>query len=428
MPTSVYLEELFNSGKTFDEITALADEYFETKYPAIPFSALCEGAYRDGDFVKYQRWKAFWKNHLTADRTLGDFTKNVHFIPKSGSDRGADCDDFDFGAEWTNINYASNMGLQIDQGRTNVIAFHPTDEDIFFVGAAWGGLWKTTDGGESYTLLNDNLPLSAVCGIALDPDNPDKIAVALSDIVWYGPAGLGVFISEDGGLNFTPTDLSWGLSENVKTYYMDQSPNNPNHMIIATSDGLYKTTDFFETSSRVLDANMRSVKYSRSTSGLVFAGGEGGSGAWETPFKLDPSDHNRIVVGYNSVYESDDNGDTWSVVGDEVSPGADLQQLAIAPSNPDKIYASQGRVLYIKEPGESEWTQIVTPVFSTITDLEVDPEDEDVIYICYNGYIDEEKVYKSEDGGENWTNITANLPNLPFLSLELYHDEPGAVL
>jgi hypothetical protein len=57
----------------------------------------------------------------------------------------------------------------------------------------------------------------------------------------------------------------------------------------------------------------------------------------------------------------------------------------------------------------------------------VDPLDENVVYICYDGYIDEKKVYRSDDAGETWTNITANLPNLPFKSIELYHDIPGAI-
>lgn len=659
--TARYLEELFHSGQTFDAIVNSADTYFEEKYPGLTPRELCEGPFRDGDFVKYQRWQAFWKHHLKPDGTLADFTQYTR--PTRG-DRGADCDDNEFAVEWSNINYLSNMGLQIDQGRTNCIAFHPTNPDIQYVGAAWGGLWKTTDGGASYTILNDDLPLAAVCGIVIDPDNPDNLTIALSDIVWYGPSGVGVYKSTDGGETFSPASLAWSLSEGVRIYYMDQNPFNPGEILLATSDGLYRTTDFFETSTEVMSGNMRSVKYSPSTENTVFAGGssgqlykstdggvtfslvndfggghvriavsiapgsttlalthdnqletssdngetfsshglpesnmviefapgsetilnvgnfevhrsndfgatfspvshwlgddglpfihvdqrnvfvnplepdfvyfcndggifrydvpadefenlstdliitqyydiavsqsedlvlgggsqdngniyresdgewnpyaqtgdgmgqdidpvdagyrywsyqygglrrwfegdndnivpaaadDAGGGAWETPFKLDPNDHNRIVVGYNAVYASDNNGTTWETVGDMVSPGADLNQLAIAPSNSDKIYASQGRRLFVKSPGVDEWVEYSTPVFAQITDLEVDPEDENIVYICYDGYIDDKKVYRSDDGGENWVNLTANLPNLPFMSIELYHDVPGAI-
>ncbi|MFT5823421.1 MAG: hypothetical protein ACI8ZM_004682, partial [Crocinitomix sp.] len=155
---------------------------------------------------------------------------------------------------------------------------------------------------------------------------------------------------------------------------------------------------------------------------------EGETGAWETPFKIDPNNSDRILVGYTSVYASDDNGDTWETIGDPVLGGtADLEQLAIAPSNSEKIYASKGRTLYVKEPGVDEWEIINTPVFQDITDLEVDPLDEAVVYICYAGFLAGDKVYKSEDSGENWTNISEDLPNLPFTALELYHDIPGAL-
>lgn len=658
--TSEYLESLFHSGETFEYIVETADAYFAEKYPGLSHRELCEGEHRDGDFVKYQRWQSFWQHHLLPDGRIGDFTTKKGTVPT----RGADCADSDFDVEWNNINYLSNMGLQIDQGRTNCIAFHPSDPNTQIVGASWGGLWKTTDGGSSYTLLNDNLPLAAVCGIAINPADPDHIVIALSDIVWYGPSGIGVYTSTDGGVTFAPTSTAWSLSEGVRIYYMDQNPFEPSEMIIATNTGLFKSDDFFETATEVWDGNMRSIKYSPSTENLVFAGGssgdlykstdggdsftlvedfgaghvriavsiapgsstlalthdsqlqtstdngetftnhglpesnmviefapgsesilnvgnfevhrsndfgasfypvthwlghdglpfihvdqrnvfvnplqedyvyfcndggifrydvpanefenlsaeliitqyydiavsqsedlilgggsqdngniyreedgnwnryahtgdgmgqdidpvdpryrywsyqygglrrwfdgdndnivpaaadDGGGGAWETPYKLDPNDHNRIVVGYNAVYASNDNGDTWETVGDMVSPGADLNQLAIAPSNSEKIYATQGRRLFVKNPGVDEWEDYNTPVFAQITDLEVDPLDENVVYICYDSYIDEKKVYRSDDGGETWTNITANLPNLPFMSIELYHNIPGAI-
>ncbi len=660
-PAKVYLENLFTSGKTYVEITTAADAYFEMKYPDLTPVELTEGEFRDGAFVKYQRWCSFWKNNLNADGTLGDFTKSAREAAKKRGSRDATCADSDATIEWTNINYTSNMGWQIDQGRTSSLAFHPTDPDTYYVGAAWGGLWKTTDGGESHVLVNDDLPLAAVSGIIIDPENPNNMLVSLSDIVWYGPTSIGIYASTDGGVTFSPTSLSWELTANNRIYYLDQDPTDGNVVLAATSDGIFRSTDFFATSELVQSGDMRSVKFSHSNPDLVYAGGGSGQfyrsndggenfvlitdfgsghvriavslmdgssrlvathnsnihtstddgltfetkdlpqsnmvvefapgsenvlsvgnlevhsstdfgdnftvrthwlghydlphihvdqrnvfvnplhpdhiyycndggifshntatngfdnlstdliitqyydiavsqteddvlgggsqdcgnvfrgddgewwryaqtgdgmgqdidpenankrywsyqygsmrrwedgdntnikpedeeGAWETPFKLDPNDHNRILIGYTSVYASDNNGDTWETVGDPVLIGtSDLEQLAIAPSNSDKLYASKGRTLYVKEPGVDEWQTISTPVFQDITDLEVDPLDEDVVYISYAGFLENKKIYRSDDSGENWTNISSNLPNLPFMSLELYYDIPGAV-
>ena len=660
--SAVYLESLFHSGQTFVEIVTLADAYFSAKYPGVSASDLSSGIFRDSDFVKYQRWQSYWKNHLNDDGTLGDYTNANDFSHENRGTRLDACGDVQIETTWTNVNYNGNMGLQIDKGRTNAIAFDHTDPNTFYVGAAFGGLWKTTDGGASYINLNDKLPLAAVAGIAIDPTNPDRIVVALSDIVWYGPMGVVTFLSTDGGLNFIPTPFNFPLTSNIRIYYMDQNPFNGNEVMLATSDGTYRTTDFFESISEVHPTSVRSVKYSRSTENLVFVGGgsgqfyrsedggltfdllsdfgsndvrlavsleagservmastgntlmlsdnngdsfssrtlpesnmvvefavgddhiihagnfevyrsdnsgvsfspvshwlgsdglpfihvdqrnvfvnplqpnyvyfcndggisryavaenefanlskdliitqyydiavsqteefvvgggsqdngnifreddgnwysyaqtgdgmvqdidpvnagirywsyqvgglrrweagentgiappgEDGAGAWETPFKLDPNDHNRLFVGYNSVYVSDDNGDTWATVGDVVNPSYDLEQIAIAPSNSDKIYATQYRTIYIKSPGIDAWNSVMTPVNQQITDLEVDPLNENIVYVCYGGFTDGGKVYKSIDGGLTWTNISASLPNLPITSLEVYESEPGGV-
>ena len=659
--TEDYLSELFASGQRFEDITFQADNYFSTKYPDLAPYELTIGEHRDGNFVKYQRWKSFWKNHLNPDGTLGDFTKASH--SDSRSSRDVECTGDEYLVEWTNSNYSSNMGWQIDQGRTSAMAFHPTDPNTYWVGAAFGGLWKTTNGGSSYTLLNDDLPLAAISGIAIDPDNPDNIAISLSDIVWYGPSGIGIYVSNDGGVTFEQSGPSWELNENVRIYYMDQDPNNGNRIMIATNDGLFKTEDFFETFDLVSTTNMRHVTFSQSVPDLVFAGssngrfyrstdggdsfglvtdfgdghvriavplasagsdrvvatngsnlqlstdngmsfttvslpesnmviefepgsedilnvgnfevyrsnnfgtsfnvlthwygdgglpwihvdqrnifvnplqddyvyfcndggifrydndasvfanlssdliitqyydiavsqteemvlgagsqdngnvyreddgswdryaqtgdgmgqeidpenagtrywsyqygairrweagfntniappGEDGAGAWETPFKIDPNNSNALFIGYQNVYYSSNQGDSWTTVGGTVSSSGDLQQLAIAPSNSDQLYATEWNNFYAKAAGSDSWDEYSTPINQYISDLEVDFEDEEVVYISYSGYNDGDKVYRSDNGGISWVNISDNLPNLPIRSLELYDNGQGGI-
>ncbi|HTY59980.1 MAG TPA: hypothetical protein VMF59_14255, partial [Bacteroidota bacterium] len=61
----------------------------------------------------------------------------------------------------TNNNYIS--------GRTNSIAFHPTDTLTFYIASAGGGVWKTTDGGTTFQVLTDNLPSLSCGAVAVDP-------------------------------------------------------------------------------------------------------------------------------------------------------------------------------------------------------------------------------------------------------------------
>lgn len=78
-------------------------------------------------------------------------------------------------------------------GRIDSIAFHPTDPNIFYAGSPFGGLWKTMDGGNSWTPLTDKLPFVGVFTIAVDPKHPEII---------YTANGMGIFKSIDGGNNW----------------------------------------------------------------------------------------------------------------------------------------------------------------------------------------------------------------------------------
>jgi photosystem II stability/assembly factor-like uncharacterized protein len=643
----------------FNDIVNEAELFFKSKHPKLSKKQLSQGEHRDSDFIKFERWKHFWKYRLNSDGSLGDISyKNAD----NDFSRNAACSDSDHNVTWEPTNYNGNFGYQIDMGRVSSIGFHPTNPNTFYVGAAFGGLWKTIDGGNSYVNINDNLPHNSVADIIVSSKNPNRIFISLSDIVWYGPPGIGVYQSFDGGKSFTATSLSFSLQEGIRIYEMDVNPNNPAEFLVVTSDGLYRTTDYFETVSKVIhQKDIRAVKYSLSNdnvyvggamgdyflstdsgasftlkedfgygqvriavsnvansgyvaltnadmlnissdhgdhfttkklpeyncvvsfannddskiivgnfncymsknygdsfsatshwlgnygldvvhvdqrniyinplqddavyycndggvfkysvevgnfvnlssglfitqyydiavsqsdpnvlgagsqdngsmtrnsdgrwesytptgdgmgqeidpndpnrryfsyqygslrrwdSGVVTAispNGKGGKGEWETPFKLDPNNSDRIIVGYDNVYASDDNGDNWYIIGNKVCKSGHLQQLAIAKSNSNRIYASRNNTLYTKSISDNTWTEHSTPINQYITDLEVHPRNENTVYVSYSGYTENGKVYTSTDGGLTWENISYNLPNLPILSLEMYDTIPGSI-
>ena len=94
--------------------------------------------------------------------------------------------------------------------RTNAIAFHPTNGDIFYVGAPAGGLWITTNGGQSWTTHTDQLPTLGVSAIIVDYDNPLNIFIGTGDRDAGDAAGMGVMKSEDGGVTFTLSNFGMG--------------------------------------------------------------------------------------------------------------------------------------------------------------------------------------------------------------------------
>lgn len=61
------------------------------------------------------------------------------------------------------------------------MGFHPTNSNTFWVGTPAGGLWKTTNGGNTWTTNTDNLPVLGVSDIAINPDNPSIMYIATGD-------------------------------------------------------------------------------------------------------------------------------------------------------------------------------------------------------------------------------------------------------
>ena len=71
----------------------------------------------------------------------------------------------------------NTTGMEIGIGRVNCMAFHPSDANTFYAGVAQGGLWKTSNGGQTWTPLTDNLPITRISDIAINPVNPDEIYI-----------------------------------------------------------------------------------------------------------------------------------------------------------------------------------------------------------------------------------------------------------
>jgi photosystem II stability/assembly factor-like uncharacterized protein len=652
------LEEIFQGSNNFSRIVLQGESYFDTKYPGLTTEDLSSGVHRDGEFVKFMRWQAFWQDRLNPDGSLGD--PSAYFRKQATANPNQRSMNPYAGENWTNINYTDYITVQIGLGRTTSMGFHPTDVNTFYVGAAIGGIWKTTDGGQSYIPLGDELPFMAVSSIIVDQANPNTIYIAISDHVWYGPQGIGVYKSTNGGATWEPTSLSFTFGQNIRIYRMVANPDNPAEMYVAASNGLYKTTDGFTNNSRILTDNCRDVRLRPNNAATVYVGTSSGkvrksinaggafsemadfggssiylavtplddqklyarhgnqinkstnagetfpaasttmtnnevfmfgpqddeilisgnfetyrsdddgasfaatsqwlgnnglplihvdqrnmfvnplendavyycndgglyryvvstnsfdnlsdglaitqyydiavsqtdanivgagsqdngnvyrqsngdwlqyagtgdgmnqdidptdsgtryweyqngslrrwtngsnsnikppnttSAAWETPFKLDPSNSSRLIAGYNKVFESMDKGSNWTAISGDLNGGSAMNEMAIAPSNGERIYVTSGGNLYVKSIFNDSWTTVSLPGGS-VSDIEVDPVDMDKVYVSTSGFSSGSKVYVSSDAGANWENISGSLPNVSFGALELFHEVPGGV-
>jgi len=199
-------------------------------------------------------------------------------------------------------------------GRPTSIAFDPVSSQKFYLGTSGGGLWKTTDGGNTWTNLSDSWSTYAMGGVAVDQTNGNIIYAATGDN--YDQRGNGIYKSTDGGNNWQHI-LS---ASNSKYNQVLIDPQVNTTIYVTNDDGVHQSLDAGVTWNHVVSI-----------------------GGW-THMVIDPTNgQNLYASGGGVIKKSIDGGVTWNS-GDLASniSGKTTITLGISKSNPSKIYASIG--------------------------------------------------------------------------------------
>jgi photosystem II stability/assembly factor-like uncharacterized protein/PKD repeat protein len=306
-------------------------------------------------------------------------------------------------------------------GRINALEFHPTNPDIFYVGAPSGGMWITEDGGDTWTTTTDNLPSIGVSAIAVSRENPNHIYIGTGDRDADDAPGVGVFKSVDGGHTWMHKNEGMG---NRIVNDMRINPRNANTIIAGTSGGIYISHNAGETWTNAINGDFWDIEYKPGDTSIVY-GAYGGS-----------------------FYRSLDGGNSWQGVG--LPLGSSRTAIAVTPANPNLVYgvlsSNNGFAGFVKSynSGESFELQSTEPnilgrdwagndnVSQAWYDLcmAADPNDENKVYV---GGIN---VWSSADGGQTWdieghwtTNIHADQHIMEYSPLngKLYVGNDGGI-
>jgi photosystem II stability/assembly factor-like uncharacterized protein len=235
-----------------------------------------------------------------------------------------------------------SLGPAVTSGRVVGLAVHPQDRSHYFVAAASGGVWKTTNAGTSWTPIFDNEGSYSIGYVALDPKNPNVVWVGTGEnnsqrSVAYGD---GVYRSDDGGKSWKNVGLK--SSEHIGKILID--PRSSDVVYVAAQGplwgsggerGLYKTSDGGKTWKKVLDISKDTgvtdvVLDPRNPDVLLAAAYQRRRHVW-TLINGGPE---------SALYKSTNGGATWEKLKAGL-PTEDLGRigLAVAPSNPDVVYA-----------------------------------------------------------------------------------------
>ncbi|MFZ1786276.1 MAG: T9SS type A sorting domain-containing protein [Ferruginibacter sp.] len=216
-------------------------------------------------------------------------------------------------------------GSYAGTGRVNCMAFMPGDNNTVFIGTACGGIWKSTNGGTTWTVLNtDQLPSLSITSICIEQTLPNTIYIATGDnftgfpiasVLKQGHYSAGVFKSTDGGLNWQPAGMSALQSNQLVPQQMIIDPAAPLTLLIAGNTGIWRTIDGGNNWTMVRAGNFFSIEFKPLDHNVVYA--TDGSGLWR----------------------STDNGLTWSFRGGGYPNAAtDRVSLAVTPANVDYVY------------------------------------------------------------------------------------------
>lgn len=263
-------------------------------------------------------------------------------------------------------------------GRVSAIVCSPTDANRYFVAGADGGVWRTTDGGVTWTPLTDHMPTSAMGALALDPTNENIIYAGTGEANFanHSRLGLGLFKSTDGGQTWVQ------LAEDVfggrcfSTLIVD--PSNPQVIYAAvTRAGGFpemaaaKGHPRREGPEGVFRSSDGGVTWTHLTNGLPALSA--------TRLVMDPFDPSVLYVGIgrifgsvdNGIYKSTNGGASWSRLGGGLpTSGVGRISVAVAPSNSQRLYALITREAdafgggaptlggYRSDNGGASWTRI----------------------------------------------------------------------
>ena len=292
-------------------------------------------------------------------------------------------------------------------GRVDNVLIHPYNQDTMYIGAPTGGVWKTTNGGTTWSPTSDFMPSLDISAMAMDPTAPNII---------YAGSGAGIFKTINGGADWSVfIDTTVGTS--VEDLIIRYEPSSTTNFTIfaGTNEGVWR----YDGTNKNLKKS-KSEDWKRIKTGIV------------TGLIQHPTSPSQFFVGiykkgvYRSIPGADPSGDSsWEFLSDGQyglpSTVSGSARIAISANQPEVLYAgihTPGMYeLYRTDDGGDTWKKRfgvqtglkwVTPTVAQTGSywenwyndyVVVDPTNADIIYI---GHI---QAYRSENGGLTFTRI-----------------------
>ena len=289
-------------------------------------------------------------------------------------------------------------------GRVSAVAGIKGDPAVYYIGLPGGGVWKTTDSGETWKPIFDQERIASVGAVAVAPSNSNIIYVGTGEQT----AGNGVYKSTDAGATWTNIGLQ--ATHYISSIIVD--PRDPNIIVVGVighpilglaasgpDRGVFKTTDGGKTWTKTLYrdemAGASDLCVDPGNPRVLYAA------IWRP--RDFHTDREAPPTRDAWLYKSTDEGNTWTELPGTGLPGEawDRTGIAVAPGNKGRrVFAITGPGLFRSDDAGATWRQITKDprvignlYFSRVF---TDPGDADVVYVVQTS------LYRSTDGGQTF--------------------------
>ncbi|MCB0712384.1 MAG: hypothetical protein KDD67_08660 [Ignavibacteriae bacterium] len=361
------------------------------------------------------------------------------------------------------------LGPMTVGGRVRSIAVHPSDGKTLWIGAADGGVWKSTDRGNSWKPVMDNSNAIAMGAVAVAPSNPNILYAGTGEMSSNVDAytGAGIFKSEDGGetwhvvgltnvgafsrivIHPANPDVVWaGATKNNGGFYKSEdggatwrktfeegisditvNPSNPNEIWLALmGTGIRYSNDggesFITRNTGITDSryvlNRMSIQVAPSNPSILYVLSHEATGTTSSSLE------------YARIYKTTNGGQNWTKIydgtgsSDFLKPSATSRSqgwynnvIIVKPDDPDVVLAGGVRMIRTTNGGNT-WPSIGGNVHPDHHALAFDPTNPNTLYNGNDG-----GMYRSDDGGTSLASINNGLPISQFYAMAVDQREPN---
>ncbi len=341
------------------------------------------------------------------------------------------------------------LGYEIDGSDSSsqawydlVLAVDPNNAKNIYTGGI--NIWKSDDEGASFNCVSYWVrPTGEIDGVHAD-----------QHVLEFSPYTNDIFSGNDGGIYFSENQgLDWNNISNglsIAQVYKIGVSQSVSDMVITgfqdngtavSKDGFFKTIIGGDGMECIIDPYNADYIYGALYYGDIRRSNDGGisfatiakkdingiteTGAWVTPYKLDPNNSNSMFVGYQNIWRTinlksvNETDISWLKISN-FSGTSKIRDLAIAPSNSNVIYVSRyDNKLYRTDNGNSSnpvWVDLGSnlPISNEPLDIEIDITDSTHLFIALNN-----NIYESFDSGNTWVDISGSLPNISLNTIVL---------